>query len=279
MRKLIAVMLLTACGPGGRDGDTTIDAPLPQPDAPGDPEDTSRVFAHSGGTLYRLNNKTLAAEQIGAMTGLGTQNLLDIAIDKDDKLVGITRDKLFSISTTTGAVTLVKNLAASAQDLTSLSFVPQSLSDPSSPDILVSANNTGVVFRIDPATGTANQIGSYGTGPGGAVIKSSGDLFGVHGFGIFATVDIGDEPQDYLARIDPANNWRATPLGVGTGFDKIFGLGYWGGKIYGFVDNGFEVGGGKMIQIDPNTGAAVLLSSDQIRWFGAGVATDAPVLQ
>ena len=40
-----------------------------------------------------------------------------------------------------------------------------------------------------------------------------------------------------------------------------------------------DVGGGKMIQIDPNTGAAILLSSDSIRWFGAGVATDAPVLQ
>jgi hypothetical protein len=278
MRKLsLAVVVLTACGPGDRDGSNP-DAPGPQPDAGGDPVDTSRVFAHSGGMLYRMNNKTLAAVQIGPLTGLGTQNLLDLAIDKDDKLVGITRDKLFSINAATGAATLVKALGTSAQDLTSLSYVPQSLSDPGSPDVLVSANDQGQVFSIDAATGNATQIGSYGSAANG-VIKSSGDLFGVRGFGIFATVDIGTGTMDYLAKIDPDNGWKATPLGTGTGYDKIFGIGYWGGKIYGFVDNGFDVGGGKMIQIDPNTGAAILLSSADIRWFGAGVATDAPVLQ
>lgn len=274
----MAVLFVTACGPNERN-DSPVDAFAAQIDAPGDAVDTSRVFAHSGAMLYRMNNKTLAAVPIGPMAGLGTQNLLDLAIDKDDKLVGITRDKLFSINQTTGASTLIRALGASAQDLTSLSFVPQSLSDPSSPDILISANDVGAVFRIDTAAGTATQIGSYGTAAGGAVIKSSGDMFGVRGFGIFATVDIGADPTDYLARIDPDNNWRATPLGIGTGFDKIFGLGYWGGKIYGFVDNGFDVGGGKMIQIDPNTGSAILLSSADVRWFGAGVATDAPVLQ
>jgi len=275
MRKLLAVLLLTACGPGGRD--STIDASPPQPDAGGDPVDNSRVFAHSGGMLYRLNNKTLSAQPIGAMTGIGTQNLLDLAIDKDDKLVGITRDKLYSLSATTGAATLIRDLGTSAQDLTSLSFVPQSLSDPTSPDILISANDMGQVFQISPADGTATLIGSYGSTANG-VVKSSGDMFGVRGFGIFATVDVGTDTMDYLAKIDPANNWKATPLGAGTGYDKIFGLGYWGGKIYGFVDNGFDPGGGKMIQIDPNTGAAILLSSADIRWFGAGVATDAPLL-
>ena len=261
MRGLLAVAVLTACGPG--DHSPATDAPPSQPDAGGDPVDTSRVFAHSGNVLYRLNNKTLAAEQIGMLTGIGTQNLLDLAIDKDDKIVGVTRDKLFSISATTGAATLIRALGTSAQDLTSLSYVPQSLSDVTSPDILVSANDVGDVFSIDPATGNATKIGNYGMAANGQ-IKSSGDLFGVRGFGIFATVDIGDDTEDYLARIDPDNGWKATPLGAGTGFDKIFGLGYWGGK---------------MIQIDQNTGAAILLSSADIRWFGAGVATDAPVLQ
>lgn len=276
MRKLLAVMVLTACGPGDRN-DSPVDAPPTQPDAPGDPVDNSRVYAHSGGMLYRLNNKTLSAQMIGAMSGIGTQNLLDLAIDKDDKLVGITRDKLYSLSATTGAATLIRDLGTSAQDLTSLSYVPQSITDPSSPDVLVSANDMGQVFRIDPATGNATQIGSYGSTANG-LVKSSGDLFGVRGFGIYATVDVGTDTMDYLAKIDPDNGWKATPIGAGTGYDKIFGLGYWGGKIYGFVDNGFEVGGGKMIQIDPNTGAAIMISSDQIRWFGAGVSTSAPLL-
>ncbi|HLL22244.1 MAG TPA: hypothetical protein VK427_08935, partial [Kofleriaceae bacterium] len=244
MRSLVAVLMLAACGPGGRDMATVDAAPPPQSDAPFvEPEDTSRVYAHSGGMLYRMNNKTLSAQPIGPMTGL-TQNLLDLAIDRDDKLVGITRDKIYTLSATSGAATLIRSLGASAQDLTSLSFVPKTLTDPTSPDILVSANDQGDVFEINSSTGTATKIGSYGSTANG-VVKSSGDLFGVRGLGIFATVDVGTDTQDYLARIDPANGWKATPIGAGTGFDKIFGLGYWGGKIYGFVDNGFDVGGGK----------------------------------
>jgi hypothetical protein len=276
MRSLLAVLLLTACGPDDRNN-SGIDAPPTQPDAGGDPVDNSRVYAHSGGMLYRLNNKTLSAQPIGPMNGISPQNLLDLAIDKDDKLVGITREKLFSLDATTGAATLIRDLGTSAQDLTSLSYVPESLSDMNSPDVLISANDMGQVFRIDAVTGNATLIGSYGSTANG-IVKSSGDIFGVRGLGIFATVDVGTDTMDYLARIDPDNNWKATPIGAGTGYDKIFGLGYWGGKIYGFVDDGFDAGTGKVIQIDPNTGAAIEINSAPIRWFGAGVATDAPVL-
>ena len=109
-------------------------------------------------------------------------------------------------------------------------------------------------------------------------IGSSGDLFAVHGAGIFATVDVGGGGNDFLARIDPNNGWQATVIGTGTGFDRIFGLGFWGGIIYGFVDEGTG-GGGKMIQIDQNTGVGLELSHSTVRWFGAGVATDAPIVQ
>ncbi|HEU0035985.1 MAG TPA: hypothetical protein VFQ53_35480 [Kofleriaceae bacterium] len=238
------------------------------------------MYAHSGSKLYRLNAATLAAEPIGTMSGLGTQSLTDLAIDKDDKMVGITLDKLFSIDATTGAATLIRDLSQDGQNLTSLSFVPSDLNDPNSPDILVAANSFGEVFQIDPATGSATKIGDYGTAALGK-IRSSGDLFGVRGVGIFATVDVGEGTPgtpDFLAELDPANNWKATLRPNDTGFDKIFGVGFWGGIIYGFVDAG-DPAGGKMIQIDPQTGAGTLLSSSDIRWFGAGVATDAPIFE
>lgn len=271
---------LIACGPSDRDNPGTdapsqADAP-PQPDPDG-PSATSRVFAHSGGMLYRLNSLTLKEDPIGPMTGLGTQNLTDLAIDKDDHIVGITMDKLYSIDGTTGAATLIKDLSSSARNLTSLSFIPQNLSDPNSPDILVAANGAGDVLQIDQNTGNATKIGSYGTVALGQV-GSSGDLFGVRNFGIYATVTVGTEPTDYLAKIDPVT-WKATPLGTGTGFTKIFGLGFWNGVIYGFIDDGFMANTGKMIQIDPNTGAGTLLNSSGVRWFGAGVATDAPIIE
>jgi hypothetical protein len=278
MRFLLAVVILGACDPVDRD--TGADAPA-APDASIDAApavDNSRVYAHSGAMLYRLNNLTLAAMPIGPLTGIGTQNLLDLAIDKDDHFIGITRDTVYRIDPATGAATLVKNLEQTAQGFTSLSFAPADFDNPASPDILVSANDQGQVFRID-LTGTqatATLIGSYGSAAGGKIV-SSGDLIAVRGFGIFATVDIGTGTMDYLARIDP-KTWKATPLGTGTGFDKIFGLGYWNGRIYGFVDDGFPATTGRIIDIDPSTGRGLLISSASIRWFGAGVSTAAPIL-
>ena len=280
MRRLAVgtLVVLSACGPAGRDGGHdkpdasgggSADAPVTTPD--------SRVYAHSGSKLYQINTETLAPVEVGTMAGLGTQSLTDLAIDKDDKFTGITLDKLYSINPTSGAATLIRDLSASAQGFTSLSFVPMNLNDPNSPDILVAANSVGQVFSIDPATGNATMLGSYGMVAAGRV-GSSGDLIAVRGLGIYATVNIGTDPtaQDYLARIDPAT-WTATPIGSGTGFNDIFGLGFWQGTIYGFVSTSATAG--KMITIDPNTGAGTEVLAGAIRWYGAGVATDAPILQ
>jgi hypothetical protein len=233
----------------------------------------SRVYGHSGDMLYRLDPDNLAATAVGAMTSLDG-GLLDLAVDKNDRLVGITRLKLYSLSATTGAATLIRDLSASAQNFTSLSYVPgAAMTDP---DVLISANDQGNVFRIDETTGTATMIGNYGMHNGMQVV-SSGDLFGVRGLGVFATVDVGSGTMDYLARID-TTTWKATPLPNATGYDKIFGLGFWGGKVYGFVDDGFDAGTGKLIEINSTTGTATELNTSGVRWFGAGVTTSAPIL-
>jgi hypothetical protein len=269
--------VLGACGPGGRDGNGTPDAASGGGGDGAVVSPASRVFAHSGNRLYQIDTKTLAPVEIGMMAGLGTQSLTDLAIDKADKMIGITLDKLYTVNATSGAATLISDLSASARGFTSLSFVPSDLNDSNSPDILVSANSTGEVFSIDPMAGTATMLGSYGTVAAGRV-GSSGDLIGVRGLGIYATVNLGTDPtaQDYLARIDPAT-WTATPIGAGTGFNDIFGLGFWQGTIYGFVSTGATTG--KIITIDPNTGAGAEVLAGAIRWYGAGVATDAPILQ
>jgi len=240
--------------------------------------DTSRVYAHSGGTLYRIDTVNLGTVQVGAMAGLGSASMTDLAIDKNDHMVGITLNKLYSIDPTSGVVTLIKDLTQAAQGFTSLSYVPQDLNDPNSADILVSADGSGNVFQIDPTSGDATKIGSYGSVANG-VVSSSGDLIGVRNLGIYATVDIGTDrtQNDYLAKIDPVT-WKATPLGTGTGYNNIFGLGFWGDKIYGFVDDK-TTHTGKIITIDPNTGAGTEILSAAIEWYGAGVSTDAPVIE
>ena len=272
MRILLgSIALLAACGPAGRENDT-VDAPVSVVDSPATPA-VSRVYGHSGDRLYRLDPTTLAPTELGAMTGLDT-GLLDLAVDKNDRLVGITRLKLYSLSATNGAATLIRDLSASAQNFTSLSYVPgAAMTDP---DILVSANDQGNVYRIDEASGSATLLGNYGMHNNMQVV-SSGDIFGVRGFGVFATVDVGNGTMDYLAKID-TTTWKATPLPNHTGYDKIFGLGFWGGKIYGFVDDGFDAGTGKLIEINATTGTATMLNTSGVRWFGAGVTTTAPIL-
>jgi hypothetical protein len=281
-RAIVAALVLSSsvagCGPSSRefaDG-APGDPDAAGPGADGFPVDFSRVYAHSGGELYRIDTITLAPLLVGTLSGLGAQSLTDLAIDRDDRMVGITLDKLVAIDAQNGATTLIRDLSQSASGFTSLSYVPTDLANPSSPERLVAANDQGFVFEIDPTTGDATQIGDYGTTAGGK-IRSSGDLIAVHGFGIYATVTIGDTltDPDYLARIDPAT-WQATPLGIGTTLDRIFGVGFWRGTIYGFVDTG---AGGQFVELDPNTGAATPISSGTVRWYGAGVTTDAPIVE
>ncbi|MDB4957860.1 MAG: hypothetical protein JWO36_5429 [Myxococcales bacterium] len=272
---LSALLWVGACGPAGRDhGSGNGDAgPGTDGTGSGSNGDMSRVYAHSGTKLYRIDTQTLQPVEIGPLTNV-TGSLTDLAIDKSDRMVGVTLNKLFSIDPTTGTAILIKALSG-AGGYTSLSYVPSDLNDPNSTDILVTANDQGDVFQIDPTTGNLTKIGSYGTSGSNKVI-SSGDLIGVRGLGIYATVDVGTQPNDYLASIDPAT-WKATPIGTGTGYNNIFGLGFWAGTIYGFVDAG--TGMGKIIKIDPTTGAGSELNSGAIQWFGAGVSTDAPIIQ
>lgn len=281
MKILYLSLSLLACGSDGRGGGT-IDARGAdgQSGSNGSNAVTSRVYAHSGSTLYRIDTVNFGTVQIGPLAGLGSASMTDIAVDKNDHMVGVTLNKLYSVDANTGACTLIKDLSTSTHNPTSLSYIPADLNDPNSADILVTADSVGDVYQIDEATGSASKIGSYGTVALGKVV-SSGDLIGVRGLGIYATVDVGSgagsAANDYLASIDPVT-WKATPIGAGTNYNNIFGLGFWAGKIYGFVDDKTNHTG-KIISIDPNTGVGTEILSSAIEWYGAGVTTDAPVIE
>ncbi|HPH68170.1 MAG TPA: hypothetical protein PLF40_20575, partial [Kofleriaceae bacterium] len=277
------------CGPEAR---TVVDGrPIDAPKAVDSPDGStvldSLVYAHTGNHLYRIDTVTNLPVDIGPITGLAAnESVTDLAVDKTGKIVGIGFKNLYSINKDTGAATLIKTLPVSSQGFTSLSYVPTNLQDMNSTERLVAANNDGDVFSIDPATGDATPIGAYGVDPGsGKKIGSSGDIVAVYGAGIYATVNIGtsntdrDKP-DYLAKINPAT-WAATMPNADTGLDHIFGLAYWKGKVYGFVDVPDTGAGrtGKFVQLDPNTGAATELKNGPEAWFGAGVTTLAPIVE
>jgi len=272
---------VVGCGPSVTgDDDDTIDGSADAPvniDAWGDGSEQlpSRVYAHSGQMLYRIDTQTMAVIPIGPFANLGTQSMTDIAVDRDERMIGVTLNRIFEVDVTTGAATFLADFTGT-DNLTSLSFVPADPLQPDGLEMLVAATDTGAVIRIDVTgtTATSTVIGDYGQYMNTDII-SSGDIVYVKDYGTVATVDVANGP-DYLAILDPANGWSATVVGTGTGFDKIFGIAFWGGVLYGFTDDGTDAG--SFVRLDRATGAGTLISAGTVRWYGAGVTTIAPII-
>ena len=274
---------LLACGGGMPQSDP--DSGVEEVDASngpdGQPVEESRVYAHNRTTLYRIDANNLDVIEIGAFgTALGSQGMTDIAIDKNDRMIGVTLDKIFEVNPATAEATFLADFGGTG-NLTSLSFVPVDPDNPDSAERLVTVGDAGKVYEISLETATlgeATQIGDYGmNGPN--QIVSSGDMVSVRGLGTFATVNISNnvDDADYLAQID-TTTWEATPLTSATCCDQIFGLGFWGGTFFGFVDNGTTPASGQFVTIDPETGVSTPATNQSFAWWGAGVTTKAPIV-
>jgi hypothetical protein len=272
-------MLLVGCADPGAFGDGRV----PDPDATvdhrslrdafgppgeqpppylGDPV----VYAHSASDLYQINPDTLAVQRVGSFKwpGLGDE-MTDIALDRQGHMIGISFTDVYAIDPRTAACTLLSTLDIGGAAFNGLSFIAPEIAE--GKEYLMASSISGLVYELDPATGKSKQVGGFG-GPG-----SSGDLVSVKGLGTFATVkqNAGDlESRDWLARIDTLTG-RATLIGD-TGFTDIWGLGFWKDKFFGFTERA------QFILIDVKTGKATQVSAGAVPWWGAGVTTQAPVI-
>lgn len=236
------------------------------------PDNPTAVYAQSATTLYEVDPDTLDITEVGDFTfDKDAQNITDIAIDANGTTIAISLAALYSVDKSTAAATYLTDLDATLDiDLTSLSFVPVDPNDPQSDERLIAADFDGVVYEIDPNTGDTTVVGDYGSDDQGHKIGSSGDIVSVRGLGTLATVTVEGEQNDYLAWINPTT-FEASLLGD-TGFDRIFGIGFWEDTVYGFTDDK------EFVTLDSTTGEGSEVGSDNIRWWGAGVTTKAPVV-
>jgi hypothetical protein len=269
--KILAVSAVASlsfsCGPASSSepGGGSADGGDQQPDASPPPTtlpETAAVYAHSASELYRIDPDTLAMELVGNFQWMdsGPDQMTDIAIDRDGQMIGISFDKVYSVNKDTAECFFLANLSTS---FNGLSFVPPIAPDPNAPERLIATALNGSVYEVDPMTGSTTYLGSFGGG-----WRSSGDIVSVRGFGTVATVNLSG--ADRLARIDEVT-WQATIIG-NTGVNKIWGLGFWGDEVHGFTDDG------DFVLLDVNTGAATPVQSTGIRWWGAGVTTEALVI-
>ena len=220
------------------------------------------VYAHSSKELYSVDPKTLAVTLVAPFGWPSlSDEMTDIAIDRDGRMIGISFDKVYAVDAKTAACTHLANLD---REFNGLSFITPAVAE--GKEYLMAAANDGVLYEINPTNGQARRVGAYGAG-----LKSSGDLVSVKGFGTVATVEKDLGKTDWLARVDPTTG-QAQLIGD-TGFADIWGLGYWKDKIYGFTE------ASEFILIDVKTGKGTLVRRYAQNWWGAGVTTVAPVIK
>ena len=238
------------------------DAPLGGADAgPG----ATAVYAHTASALYRIDPDALSITEVGAFqwpAAVGTDMMTDLAIDRHGVMIGISFGAVYRVDPMTAWTTLLSgNLSG---QFNGLSFVPAAQVGATGDDVLIAArSDDGAIFRIDPATGAATQIGDMGHG-----YRSSGDIVSVVGLGTVATVT--GPTSDILVRLAPVT-FDATPIGTATGASTLWGVGFWKDRVFAFGDDG------SFVLIDEATGVATPISTSPLMWWGAAVTTLAPV--
>jgi len=236
--------------------------PVPTPPPP----EVNEVFGHSASRLYRLDPKTKAVTEVGMFDGCA--DIVDIALDEASSLFAVSDNALYTVDKTTAKCTFI----ATGAYPNSLSFVPKGTLDATA-EALVGYEDANYV-RIDPKDGSKSVIGTLGGG-----LKSSGDIVSVKGGATYLTVKGTSQcsTNDCLVEVDPKTgkvlkNWGSVE------HKNVFGLSFWGGKIYGFDSVGqlFEVTfGTKQLAttVIPMPGRPTDLS-----FWGAGSSTSAPLV-
>ncbi len=254
------------------------------------PPANSRVYVHTEFSLYYIDpgesdEMVLVGEFNGTcrtVEAAGQDSMFyDIALDEDRNMVGITRKALYRINRETAECTLLRQFPTDPvpPNFFAMSYVKGV--DPADPgrDVLMGATaEEGEWVEIDAYTEDLNAIfvshGYYD--PPNYDYVSSGDIVSVQTgpteYHTYATLKCAAGyngtgcTSDVLAEIDP-DTGDARIIGE-TGYQRIFALGFWGDKVYGFTKQG------EYILIDVDTAESTLISADASRdYWGAGNTT------
>lgn len=231
------------------------------------------VYGHSATTLYKLEPFSKVVTSVGTFDC--TSSMWDIALDASGIMVGVTGGlgggAVVSIDKATAKCFVVK----SGTFPNSLTYLPAGTLLPTE-EALVGYDRSNYI-RIDRQTATIVSVGNLNPNSTGQAWESSGDIVSIIGAKTYLTakpVLAGPDTVDYLLEVDPVTGKALAVLGS-TGFQDLWGLGYWAGVAYGFSDTG------QLVQIDLATGAGALIpiqSVPGLSFWGAGVTTAAPIV-
>jgi hypothetical protein len=256
-------------------------------DRPWTPPTDSLVYVNTETTLYYIDPAvSLDLVEVGDFAGpcTGGSGFYDIALDGEANMVGIAAEGLYSIDRETAACALLRAFPDGSPHFFSLSYVTGA--HPSAPDmelLFAASVEQGEWVNVNPAgTTVAEMFVSFGFyDPPDYEYVSSGDIVSIQvgpdSYRTFATLkcstgytDPGCE-SDWLVEVTPRTG-AARFIGQ-TGFQQIFGLGFWGDRVYGFTNAGEHV----LIDVDTGAGELVRTYTDR-RFWGAGTTTRPYVL-
>jgi hypothetical protein len=279
---------------------------------------TTTIYANTDDSLYTLDPKTHAVTLVGKFTGNGTDNITDVAVNGNGDVFVNSTAAVYkaAIPSTAGAGVALTKLAAIAgtgQKFFALAFAPAGVLGPN--EALVGGDGDGELWFIDSTNGAIKDLGGFGSDPRtdkahkGHILALSGDIVfyndaankptGVATIRSCTSKGTGcDTTDDILVGIDMAAltaAYTGAPAasllsgfyggagsnpGNGIGFGSVYGLGLWGGDVYGFSRN--QTGTPPaLLAIDTSTGKGAAISGTSFAftngWSGAGVTTKVTV--
>ncbi len=304
---LIAVVALVGCAhsvsntfEGTNGGDPTIGNPNSDGGGlgkgPGNgPGGTTALYAHSGSTLYRLDPENLSAspQTIGdfdciAQKQGGANSMTDLAVAKDGKLYGVSEVAAYPLTVQGSTVHCDATWTLPANTrFFGLTFAPENTVDAT--ETLIAANGLGQLYKIDPNSGNATEVGTLGVDVAtGFPWSLSGDIVFMANNGNpigFATVrtcgktgtstcsTVDTVIQVDLSKIKPGGqsvlkSVRGPARSGSQTFGSMFGIAAYKDKVIGFTNKG------DIVSINNTDGAATLIATvANVKFAGAGVST------
>jgi hypothetical protein len=204
------------------------------------------LYVNDGSTLYYVDSNT---GQTIYITGLTTGSITDIEF-YGWQLYGVKQtplgtSNLLRINQDTGVVDIKSTIGISG--INALAVSPDTT--------MYAANTSGQFIKMDPVTGGATIIGSFGSG-----ISSSGDLAFSDDATLYASVKVSGHSNDYLSTVDLSSG-NANIIGS-IGFSNVFGLSFKNGMLYGATTSGH------FIKIDTESGNGTLIGNNGISQMG-----------
>lgn len=215
----------------------------------GNPADGT-IYANSPTTLYKVDPATYAVTTVGNFNA-GDQ-MTDVAVTPAGELYGISFTTLYKINKNTGAATMIADVPGSGNN--SLTFLPDGK--------LLASDSNGDLKIVNPANGQVTSVGNYQNG-----LLSAGDLSAVANGTMYGTSPTkpggGDASASNVLIVVNTQTGAATAVGP-TGYADVWGLAYDSAHVIGFTT------AGQILQIDPQSGAATVLATKNIAFWGAG---------